>query len=55
MSVANKDDFEESIDTSEIAELDASFFAKAILVRQGENIIEAVRTARERSGSSRVS
>lgn len=37
---------DEDIDTSEIPELGASFFARAILTRPGENLIEKVRSSR---------
>lgn len=37
---------DDDIDTSEIPELDASFFANAILTRPGESLIEKVRTSR---------
>ncbi|WP_352702265.1 DEAD/DEAH box helicase [Mesorhizobium sp. M0598] len=37
---------DEDIDTSEIPELSSSFFARAILTRPGENLIDAVRSSR---------
>lgn len=39
----------------DLLEIDADFFATAILVRSGENLIDQVQKIRERSGSDRAS
>ncbi len=43
---ADTDTEDDIIDVSEISELDAGFFAEAILVRAGENLIDQVRLSR---------
>src|SRR5262245_41040989 len=46
-SFNNTDDIpDEDVDTSEVPELGATFFAGAILTRAGENLIDKVRSAR---------
>lgn len=46
MGNANTDTEDDNIDVSEISELDAGFFAEAILVRADENLIDQVRLSR---------
>src|SRR5689334_24116965 len=54
-SSSSEDIPDEDIDTSEIPELGASFFAGAILTRPGENLIDKVRSSRRNRSEEHTS